>query len=120
MVFETGIDVALPVELIDEVIQILVLLLGYILDQKLPRYRPALDHGLVHAEDVGAPLGFVGHQRTGGVQNARWNQPASAGLQAVSLGEIENAVVALGPTLQAAADVILGRSRFQAEKGIGE
>ena len=42
------------------------------------------------------------------------------GLQAIRLAIVEDAVVALVPALQAAADVVLGRARLQAEEGVGE
>ena len=71
MGLELGIDVLLPVELLDEVIEVVVLVLGDVLDQQLPGDAAAFDHRLVHAEDVGAPLRLVGHERAGGVQDAR-------------------------------------------------
>ena len=97
-----------------------MLFLGHVLDQQLPRHRPALDQRLIHAEHVGAPLRLVGHQRAGGVQDAGRHQPAGAGLQPIGLAEVEDAVVALVPAFQAAADVVLGRARLQAEEGVGE
>ena len=119
-VLELGIDVPLPVELVDEVVEVVVLVLGDVLDEQAPGHAPAFDHRLVHAEDVGAPLRLVGHERAGGVQDAWGDQPAGAGLEAVGLREVEDAVVPLVPTLQAAADVVLGRPGLQAEEGVGE
>ena len=63
---------------------------------------------------------LVGDQRARGVQDAGRHQPAGAGLQAIGLAEIEDAVVALVPVVQAADDVVLGRARLQAEEGVGE
>ena len=48
------------------------------------------------------------------------DEPAGAGLQAVGLGEIEDAVVALVPVLEALADLRLGGAGFEAEEGVGE
>ena len=93
MGLELGVDVLLPVELVDQVIEIVVVLLGHVLDQQLPGNAPAFDHRLVHAEDVRAPLGLEGHQRAGGVEHVGGNQPAGARLEPVGLGEVENAVV---------------------------
>ena len=46
--------------------------------------------------------------------------PARAGLQAISLGVIQDAVVTLIPALQAAADLRLRGPRLQAEIGMRE
>ena len=54
------------------------------------------------------------------MQDARRHQPASAGLQVVGLGVIEDAVVAFVPAIQAADDVLFGRTRFEAEKSVRE
>ena len=67
-----------------------------------------------------APLRLVGDQRSRSVQDARRHQPAGARLQAIGLAVVEDAVVALVPALQAAADVLLGRAGLQAEEGVGE
>ena len=44
---------------------------------------PALDEVLIHAEDVGSPLRFIGAERTRGVQDAGIDQPAGADFQAI-------------------------------------
>ena len=62
---EVGVDVLLPVELLDEVVEVVVLVLGDVLDEQVPGDPAAFDHRLVHPEDVGAPLRLVGHQRPG-------------------------------------------------------
>ena len=54
------------------------------------------------------------------MQDARADQPAGAGLQAIGLREIEDAVVALVPVLEALADLRLGGAGFEAEEGVGE
>ncbi len=96
------------------------MLLGHVLDQERPGHFAAFDQRLVHAENVAAPLRLVGAQRTGRVQHARRDEPAGARLEAVGAAEVEDAVVALVPILQAAADVGLGRARFQAHERVGE
>ena len=47
-------------------------------------------------------------------------EPAGAGLQAIGLGEVEDAVVALVPILDALADLGFGGAGFEAEEGVGE
>ena len=54
------------------------------------------------------------------MQHAGGNHPARAGLQAIGLRQVEDAVVALVPVLQAAADVGLGRARLQAHERVVE
>ena len=120
VVLEVGIDVGVPVELVDEVVEVVVLVLGHVLDEQAPRHGPAFDHRLVHAEDVGAPLRLVGDERAGGVQDAGRHEPAGAGLEAIRLAEVEDAVVALVPAFEAAANVLLRRAGLQAEEGVGE
>ena len=75
---------------------------------------------LEHAEDVGAPLRLVGADGARRVQNARGNHPAGARLQAIGAGEIQNAVVALVPVFQALANLLFGRARLEAHKGVVE
>ena len=93
---------------------------GHVLDQQRPGHFAAFDQRLVHAEHVGAPLRLVGAHRAGGVQHAGGHHPAGARLQAVGLREVEDAVVALVPVLQAAADVGLGGARLQAHERVVE
>jgi hypothetical protein len=54
------------------------------------------------------------------VKDARRNQPAGAGLEALLAGESEDAVVAFVPVLKAAADLGFGRAGFEAHEGVGE
>src|SRR5437870_9800720 len=103
IVLEVGVYVAFPVELLDQVIKVLMMLLGHVLDQKLPGHGTAFDQGLIHAEHVGAPLGLIGDEGAGGVQDAWGNQPACPRLETIGLAEIENAVITLVPALQTAA-----------------
>jgi hypothetical protein len=119
-VLELRVDVALPVEGFDEVIEVVRLFGGHVLDEQRPGDRSAFDHRLVHAEDVGTPLRFVGHERAGGVEDARRDEPAGAGLQAIGLRVVEDAVVADVPAFETAAEVFLGRPRLEAEKRVGE
>ena len=63
---------------------------------------------------------LVGAERTGRVQDARADEPAGAGLQAIGAGEIEDAVVAFVPIFEAFADLRLGRAGLEAHEGVGE
>ena len=118
VVLERGIDVLRPVKLFDEVVKVLVLVFGNVLHEQFPGDATAFDHRLVHAEDVRTPLRLVGNERAGGVQHARGDQPAGAGLEAVRLGEVKDAVVPFIPALQALAEVFLRGARFQTHEGI--
>ena len=113
------IDVLFPVELADDEVEILVLLLRHVFHQQRPGHVAAFDDDLEHAEHVAAPLRLVGAERAGGVQHAGRNQPAGAALQAIGPREIENAVVAFVPVLQALADLVFGRARLQAHERVG-
>ena len=62
VLLEVRVDVRFPVELLDDEVEVLVLLLGHVLDQQRPRHLAALDERLVHAEHVAAPLRLVGAQ----------------------------------------------------------
>ncbi len=94
--------------------------LRHVLDQQVPGHLAPLDQRLVHAEHVGAPLRLVGAHRAGGVQHAGGDHPAGAGLQAIRLRQVENAVVALVPILQAATHVGLGGAGLQAHERVIE
>ena len=59
--------------------------LGHVLYQQTPRYLPAFDEILVHAEDVAAPLRLVRAETAGGMENARINEPSGTDLEAVGL-----------------------------------
>ena len=120
VILEVRIDIPRPIELVYQVIEIVVSCRGHVLDQERPGHRPAFHQRLVHAEDVRAPLWLVSHQRAWCMENTRRHQPAGAGLQAVALAVVQDAVVPLVPALQAAADVDLGRAWLQAKEGIGE
>src|SRR5204862_5848436 len=80
----------------------------------------AFDHALVHAEDVAAPLRLVGAERARRVEDARADEPAGAGLEAICLREIEDAVIALVPILEAFADLRPRGAGFEAEKSVGK
>ena len=105
VLLEMRIDVLLPIELLDDEVEILVLLLGHVLDQQRPGHFAPFDQRLEHAEHVGSPLRLVGAKRAGRVQHAGRNQPAGAALQAIGLRQIENAVVPLVPVFQALAEL---------------
>ena len=114
------VDVLVPVELLDDEVEILMFVLGHVFDQQCPGHFAALDDRLEHAEHVAAPLRLIGTQRAGRVQHAGRNQPAGAALQAVGSREIEDAVIALRPIFQTAADVGLGGAWLQAHESVGE
>src|SRR5205807_5223410 len=76
------------------------------------------DHALVHAEDVAAPLRLISAERTGRVEDARADEPAGAGLEAIRLREIKDAVVALVPILKTLPHLRLRRAGFEAEESV--
>ena len=117
---EMLVEVLGPVELIDDEIEVAVLLLGDVLDEKLPADAAALDHRLIHPENVGAPLGLIRQERARRVKDGRRDQPAGAGLEAIRLGMVEDAVVARVPAFEALDDVVSGRAGFKTHEGIGE
>ena len=117
---EVRIHVRFPVELIDDEVDVLVLVGGHVLHEQRPGHVAAFHEALVHAEDVAAPLGFIGHEGAGGVEDARSDHPARAWLQTVGLGEIEDAVVALVPVFDAAAHLLAGGAGLEAHEGVGE
>ena len=120
VILEIRIDVAGPVELIDNEIEILVLALGHVLHEQTPRHLAAFDKALVHAKHITAPLRFVGAETTRRVQHAGRNQPAGAGLEAVGFGEIEDTIVALVPILEALAHLCLGGAGLEAHESVRE
>ncbi len=120
IVFEIFVGVAFPIELVDEEIEIFVVFRGHVFHEQRPRNFAAFDERLIHAEHVTAPLRLVSAKRTGRVKNARRNQPASAGFQAIGAAEVENAVVAFVPVFEAAADLGFGRAGLEAHEGVGE
>ena len=118
VVLEVRIDVGLPIELIHEVIEVLVLLGRDVFDQKRPRHLASFDQRLIHPEDVASPLWLVGHKRTRGVQQAGSHEPSRSGLEPIGLGVVQDSVVAVVPSLQAAPDVSLARPRLEAEERV--
>ena len=100
---EVGVRITFPVHQIYQKVQIVVFVFWNILKKKLAFDKATIDHRLEHGENVTAPLRFVGQQGARCVQHASWNQPTSAGLQAVRFGIIQNAVVAFA------------RARFESE-----
>ena len=120
VILEVGIDILFPVELVDDEIDVLVLVLGHVLDEESPRNFTAFDEVLVHPEDVGAPLRFVGAKRARGVQDAGIDEPAGAGLQLVGLGKLADLVVALVPVRDAVVDLLASGAGLEAHEGVGE
>src|SRR5687768_1647959 len=101
VLFKIRVDVCFPVELLDDEVEVLVLLLGHVLDEQRTGHFATFYERLVHAEDIGSPLRLVGAERTRRVQDAWSDEPTAAGFQAKSLRQVEDAVVALVPVLQA-------------------
>ena len=66
--------------LIDDEIDVLMLVGRHVFHEQRPWNFTAFDEVLIHAEDIGSPLRFVGAQRTGRVQHARRNEPTGAAL----------------------------------------
>ena len=120
VVLEIRIDVLVPIQLLDDEVDVLVVLLGHVLHQQAPGHIAPFDHALVHAEHVTTPLGLIGAQAARSVENARVDEPTGSRLEAVGFGEVQNAVVALVPVLEALPDLSLGRARLEAHKSIRE
>ena len=120
VILEVRVDVLVPVELVHDEVDVLVLGLRHVLDEKGPRYFAAFDEVLVHAEHVGTPLRFIGAERARSVEDARVDEPAGAGLELVGLGEGEDLVVTLVPVGDALADLSLGRTGLEAHERVRE
>src|SRR6266852_4319043 len=108
VIFEARVHVGFPVELIDNEIEVFALVFRHILDQETPRDVPALDHALVHAEDVAAPLRFVSAETARSMKDRGTDQPTAAGLEPIRFREIQNSVVALVPIFQTFSNLGLG------------
>src|ERR1039458_6833395 len=115
VVLEAGVDVRIPVELVHDEVEVLVLVLRHVLDEQVPGDIAAFDHALINAEELRGPLGFVGAEGAGGVEDAGADKPAGAGLEAVGFGEVEDAVVTLVPVGHAFAHLGLGGAGFEPE-----
>ena len=113
-VLEMGAGVEVPVDEVDDVVEVLLLGLRHVLDEERPGDAAALDHRLEHREDIASPLGLVGQDRARGVKDAGRDEPAGARLQAIAFTEVEHSVVADVPVLQAAADVLLPSAGLEA------
>ena len=85
IVFKVRVHVPFPVELSHDEIQVAVFGFGDIFDEQVPGHISAFDHALIHAEHIAAPLRFIGAKTAGRMENAWADQPASAGLEAISL-----------------------------------
>ena len=120
VVFEVGVEVFFPVELVDDEVDVLVFVLGHVFDEEGPGDFAAFDEVLIHAEDVGSPLGFVGAEGAGGVEDAGVDEPTGAGLEFVGFGEFEDFVVAFVPVGDAVVDLLAGGAGFEAHEGVGE
>ena len=80
VVLEIWVEVLFPIELVDDEVDVLVLVLGHVLHEEGPGDFAAFDEVLIHPEDVGSPLGLIGAERAGGMEDAGIDEPAGAGL----------------------------------------
>ena len=55
VVLELRVDVLVPVELLHDEVEVLVMLLRHVLHEQGPRHFAAFDEVLIHAEDVAEP-----------------------------------------------------------------
>lgn len=120
VVLKVGVDVSFPVKGIDEVLVVVLLLFGKVLHEQRARDGAAFDERLIHAENVASPLGLVCHEAARGVEDAGRDEPARPRLQAVRLRIIENAVIPFVPTIEAADNLLLGRTGLETEEGVGK
>ena len=120
IVFERGVEISLPVELIDDEVDVLVALLWHVLDQEFPWNGATFDEVLVHPENVTSPLWFVGAKRAGGVEHAGGNEPPGARLQTVGAGQVEDSVVTFVPVFDAAAYLFTRCAGFESHEGVRE
>src|SRR3954471_23241834 len=68
---EARVDVSVPIEHPDDVVEIAMLLWWDVLDQQVPRRHPPFNLRLKHCEDVAVDLWLVGEERARRVQDAR-------------------------------------------------
>ena len=120
MFLEVRVDVLFPVELFDDEVEVELLVFRNVLDEEIPRNRVVVGQRLEHAEDVGTPLRLVSADGTRSVKNARRNEPARARLQPIRFRQIENAVVALVPVLEALANLRFCRAGLESHEGVVE
>ena len=120
VVLEVRIDVFVPIKLIDDEVDVLMLFFGHVFDEEAPRHFAAFDEALIHAKDIAAPLRFVGAEAAGGVENTGVDEPAGAGFEAVGFGEIEDAVVSLVPVGDALADFVARGAGLKSHESVGE
>ncbi len=120
VVLERRVEVSVPIELVDDEVDVLMLFLGHVFDQEVPWYRATFHEVLVHPKNVTTPLRFVGAERSWGVEDARGDEPSGAWLQSVGPREIEDSVVALVPVFDAAPDLFPCGPGFEAHERVGK
>ena len=85
IVFEILVAIGVPIELIDDEIEVAMFRFWHIFDQKRPGHFAPFDQRLIHPEHVRTPLRLVGAERARRVEDGRTDQPACAGLEPISL-----------------------------------
>src|SRR5271165_1243488 len=114
------VHIRLPIKQANQEVEIVGVLLRNILHEQFPADGPPFYQRLEHGEHVAVDLRLIGNERARRVQNARVDLPPRSRLEAVSLRQIQDAVVAFVPAFQASANFIFGRSRLQAHERVRE
>jgi len=120
VILEIGIDIRLPIKLVDDEIQVAMFGLGHVFHKQVPGNIAAFHHALIHPENVAAPLRLVSAEAAGSVQDARPHQPTRPRFQPVGFGKVQDPVVAAVPIFEALSNLGLCGARLQAEKGVWE
>ena len=115
---EFRIDVGVPIQHADDVVQVVMIFRRHVLHQKVPRHRPAFHHRLEHPEYIRIHLRLISDQRPRRMQDARVDLPSGARLQAIRFRMVQDAVVALVPALQASPHIVRRGARLQAHERV--
>ena len=92
----------------------------HVLGQQRSRRDPALDFRLEHREDVAVDLRLIRHERAGRVQDPGIDLPPGPNLQPEGPRQVQDAVVAAVPVLEASPDLGLRRPGLEAHEGVRE
>ena len=117
---EVRIRVRLPVQHLDEIVEVTVVFRPHVLHQQIPWHDAPVHLRLEHREHVAVDLRLVGDERSGRVQNPRVDLPAGPRLEPEGLGEKRDAVVAAAPALEARAHLRLRRARREPHERVRE